>query len=183
VRSSPILMGAPWARVGNVVSAGEARAAPMPALTPRRVCTSLMSFFILRSCRFAQGQSCFVASLAPAARAWSFAQAICGCTRPPSPQSVEAMAFSRPTALAKRTMRSATNSGCSSTLVATLPSGSLAFCGAWRDQATDRRGFACPAPTAGWVAGTLFWLARPKAWPTWRVPVATRGPGLEILSY
>src|SRR5579871_872345 len=38
-----------------------------------------------------------LASRAPSTRAWSFAQAICGWMRPPNPQSVPAMTFSRPT--------------------------------------------------------------------------------------
>src|SRR6185295_6112291 len=60
------------------------------------------------------------ASLAPSASASSLAQASCGWTRPPSPQSVPASTFSRPTRSANRTIRSATSSGCSSTLVAWL---------------------------------------------------------------
>ena len=67
-----------------------------------------------------QRQSWRVASAAPATSASSLAQAICGWTRPPRPQSVEAMTRSRPTRLAKRRMRSATSSGCSTTLVAWL---------------------------------------------------------------
>ena len=63
----------------------------------------------------------------------SFAHAICAWMRPPRPQSVPAMTFSRPTSRAKRTMRSATRCGCSTTLVAwlttpgmsSLPSGSF----------------------------------------------------------
>src|SRR6476646_146514 len=43
-----------------------------------------------------QSHNCFVASLAPSASAPSLAQAICGWTRPPRPQSVLAMTFSRP---------------------------------------------------------------------------------------
>ena len=77
-----------------------------------------------------------LASAAPWASASSLAQAICGWMRPPRPQSVPAMTFSRPTSLAKRTMRSATSSGCSTTLVAwlttpgmmILPSGSFTSC-------------------------------------------------------
>jgi hypothetical protein len=42
----------------------------------------------------------------------SLAQAICGCTRLPRPQSVEAMTRARPTSPAKRPMRSPTSSGC-----------------------------------------------------------------------
>ena len=44
-------------------------------------------------------QSCLVAIAAPWASVSSFAQAICGCTRPPRPQSVAAMTFSRPTSV------------------------------------------------------------------------------------
>ena len=65
-------------------------------------------------------KSCFVAIAAPSASVFSFAQAISGCTRPPSPQSVPASTFSRPTSFANRTIRSATRSGCSTTLVAWL---------------------------------------------------------------
>ncbi len=43
------------------------------------------------------GQSSLLASLAPSVKAASFAQAICGWTRPPNPQSVPAITFSRPT--------------------------------------------------------------------------------------
>src|SRR5262249_25139553 len=76
-----------------------------------------------------------LASAAPCASASSLAQAMSGWIRPPSPQSVEAMTRSRPTSFAKRRMRSATSSGCSTTLVAwlttpgkiSLPSGSLMF--------------------------------------------------------
>ena len=39
--------------------------------------------------------NCLLASAAPSESALSFAQAICGCTRPPSPQSVDAITFSR----------------------------------------------------------------------------------------
>ena len=66
----------------------------------------------------AQPHSRRLASAAPAASASSFAHAICGCTRPPRPQSVEAMTRSRPTRSAKRRIRSATSSGCSTTFVA-----------------------------------------------------------------
>src|ERR1700720_3664480 len=59
-----------------------------------------------------------LASAAPCTNASSLAQAICGWIRPPRPQSVEAMTRSRPTRSAKRRIRSATNSGCSTTLVA-----------------------------------------------------------------
>ena len=45
-------------------------------------------------------QSWPLASRDPSARALSFAQAICEWTRPPRPQSVPAMTFSRPTTLA-----------------------------------------------------------------------------------
>jgi hypothetical protein len=38
-----------------------------------------------------------LASAAPSASARNFAQAICGCERPPKPQSVPAMRFSLPT--------------------------------------------------------------------------------------
>jgi len=77
-----------------------------------------------------------VASAAPWTSACSLAQAICGWIRPPRPQSVDAMTRSRPTRSAKRTIRSATNSGCSTTLVAwlttpgriSLSSGSLTCC-------------------------------------------------------
>jgi hypothetical protein len=58
-----------------------------------------------------------LASAAPSESARSFAHAICGCTRPPRPQSVLAITFSRPTRLAKARMRSATRSGCSTTSV------------------------------------------------------------------
>src|SRR3984957_13596392 len=79
-------------------------------------------------------QSSLVASLAPSASTCNLAQAICGWMRPPRPQSVPAITFSRPTTLAYRTMRSATTCGCSTILVAwlttpgisSLPSGSLA---------------------------------------------------------
>jgi hypothetical protein len=43
-----------------------------------------------------------LASAAPSDKVLSFAQAICGCTRPPSPQSIEAMTVSGLTASAKR---------------------------------------------------------------------------------
>ena len=56
----------------------------------------------------------------PSTSASSLAQAICGWMRPPRPQSVAAMTFSRPAASAKRSMRSATSCGCSTTLVAWL---------------------------------------------------------------
>jgi hypothetical protein len=46
------------------------------------------------------GQSWRVASRAPSDNALSFARAICGCTRPPRPQSVPAITFSRPTTFA-----------------------------------------------------------------------------------
>jgi hypothetical protein len=46
------------------------------------------------------GQSWRVASRAPSDNTLSFARAICGCTRPPRPQSVPAITFSRPTAFA-----------------------------------------------------------------------------------
>ena len=59
-----------------------------------------------------------VASCAPSAMAWNLAQTISGWRRPPSPQSVPAITFSRPTRLAYRTRRSATSSGCSTRLVA-----------------------------------------------------------------
>src|SRR5690606_13408333 len=83
-----------------------------------------------------QPQSRWEASRAPSARVSSLAQAICGWIRPPSPQSVEAMTRSFPTAFANRSMRSATSSGCSTTLVAwettpgrmSLPSGSSTSC-------------------------------------------------------
>ena len=42
-------------------------------------------------------QSSDVARAAPSESAESFAQQICGCTRPPMPQSVPAITFSRPT--------------------------------------------------------------------------------------
>jgi hypothetical protein len=42
-----------------------------------------------------------LAKAAPSHRTRSFANAICGCTRPPRPQSVLAMTLSRPTASAK----------------------------------------------------------------------------------
>ncbi len=58
------------------------------------------------------------AKAAPSANAPSFAQAISGWIRPPSPQSVDAITRSRPTTPANRKIRSATNSGCSTTLVA-----------------------------------------------------------------
>ena len=56
--------------------------------------------------------------------------------RSAGPQSVEAITRSRPTRLAKRRIRSATSSGCSTTLVAwlttpgsiSLSSGSLTSC-------------------------------------------------------
>src|SRR5690606_22029697 len=54
---------------------------------------------------------------APSVSASIFAHAICGCTRPPRPQSVEATTFSGPTTEANASMRSATSSGCSTTLV------------------------------------------------------------------
>src|SRR5437762_8181850 len=63
-----------------------------------------------------QRHSCRLASAAPWASASSFAQAICRWTRPPRPQSVEAMTRSRPTRSAKRRIRSATSSGCSTKL-------------------------------------------------------------------
>src|SRR4029450_1868769 len=77
-----------------------------------------------------------VASRAPSARAWNLAQTISGWRRPPSPQSVHAITFSRRTRLAYRTRRSATSSGCSTRLVAwamtpgirILPSGSCTSC-------------------------------------------------------
>jgi hypothetical protein len=46
-------------------------------------------------------------------RTRSLAQAICGWTRPPRPQSVPAMTFSWPTISANVMMRSASSSGCS----------------------------------------------------------------------
>src|SRR5262249_24088943 len=65
-------------------------------------------------------QSWRVARAAPSTSASSLAQAICGWTRPPRPQSVDAITRSRPTRFAKRTIRSATSSGCSTTFVAWL---------------------------------------------------------------
>ena len=50
--------------------------------------------------QLAPGQSCWVASAAPAAMACILAQAMSGYTRLPYPQSVPAMTFSRPIMLA-----------------------------------------------------------------------------------
>src|SRR5699024_8438329 len=63
------------------------------------------------------------ASCSPCTSASSFAQATCGWTRPPRPQSVEPITRSGPTSCAKRSRRWATSSGCSTTLVAweTMP--------------------------------------------------------------
>src|SRR5262245_33082105 len=85
--------------------------------------------------------SSWLASRAPSASDLSFAHVMVGCTRCANglcakPQSVPPMRFSRPTIRASRTRRCATNSGCSTMLVAwlmtpgisTLPGGSLAFC-------------------------------------------------------
>jgi hypothetical protein len=47
----------------------------------------------------------FTAISAPCASARSLAQAICGCVRPPKPQSAPAIIFSGPTRRAKRRMR------------------------------------------------------------------------------
>src|SRR5208282_856198 len=58
-----------------------------------------------------------VASSAPRTSDSSLAQAISGWTLPPRPQSVPAMTFSRPTPSAKRTMRSATSPGCSTSRI------------------------------------------------------------------
>src|SRR5262245_9832983 len=66
----------------------------------------------------ARPQSCLVANRAPSDNAFNLAQTSWRCSRPPRPQSVPAMTFSRPIKLAKRRMRSATSSGCSTTLVA-----------------------------------------------------------------
>jgi formiminotetrahydrofolate cyclodeaminase len=75
----------------------------------------------------AEGQSSAVARRAPSESADSFAQTIEGCTRLrygvwANPQSVLAMTRSRPTSSARRTMRWATSSGCSTTLVEWLMS-------------------------------------------------------------
>src|SRR5262249_27680929 len=82
--------------------------------------------------------SAWDASLAPSASDASFIHTILEstCSRPakvPNPQSTPAMTFSRPTALAYCTMRSATSSGCSTKFevesitpgMTILPSGSL----------------------------------------------------------
>src|SRR5262249_34976910 len=61
---------------------------------------------------------CRLARCAPSASALSLAQAICGWVRPPKPQSAPAMTFSAPTRRAKRRMRWATSSGCSTPSVA-----------------------------------------------------------------
>ena len=63
-------------------------------------------------------QSSRLASLAPSTNDRSLAHATSGCTSSPAPevpkpQSVPAMTRSRPTTFAKRTMRCATSSGCS----------------------------------------------------------------------
>src|SRR6476646_10829262 len=65
-------------------------------------------------------QSCFEARSAPSRRARNFSQASCGWIRPPSPQSVPAITFSRPTMFAYWTILSAISSGCSRTFVAWL---------------------------------------------------------------
>ena len=58
-----------------------------------------------------------LARAAPCVREFSFAQAICGCERPPNPQSQPAMTFSGPTRCVNLRMRCATSSGCSTTSV------------------------------------------------------------------
>src|SRR6266566_3286765 len=73
--------------------------------------------------RGAGGENNFlVAMRAPSARAWSFAHTTVGwisvqLARFAKPPSEPAITFSRPTMLAKRQMRWATNSGCSTSTV------------------------------------------------------------------
>src|SRR5215468_5806127 len=82
----------------------------------------------------------FVAIRAPSASAWSFAHTILGWislefAKFAKPQSEPAITFSRPTILAKRQMRCATNSGCSTSTVelemtpgmSTAPAGNFTF--------------------------------------------------------
>src|SRR5690349_20655679 len=69
------------------------------------------------ACDIGAYQSRLEAREAPSERARSFAQAIWGWHRSPSPQSVEAMTFSRPTFRANRSTRLATSSGCSTSTV------------------------------------------------------------------
>src|SRR5699024_3717238 len=61
-----------------------------------------------------------LAILAPSPRDWTFAHAMSAWTRPPRPQSVEAITRSVPTASVNRRIRWATSSGCSTTFVAWL---------------------------------------------------------------
>src|SRR5581483_3982385 len=80
-----------------------------------------------------QDHSSLLASSAPCASDSSFAHMIDGCTRRwngpcANPQSVPAITFSRPRILARRAMRSATSSGCSTTLVAWLITPGMRIC-------------------------------------------------------
>ena len=59
-----------------------------------------LSWTRLLQAQFQRPHSCLLASAAPADNARSLAQANCGWMRPPIPQSVPAITFSRPTASA-----------------------------------------------------------------------------------
>ncbi len=99
--------------------------------------------------------SAFDASRAPSASAASFAQTRSSCRREPSPQSVPATTFSRPTASAKFLIRCAISSGCSTRLVAWLTTpGTMNFAVRQLDVFPDRP-FVLVAHIAGLEAVSL----------------------------
>src|SRR5580704_14946503 len=113
-----------------------------------RLTEVLLSILPEPDCKRANGphrHSCLVARSAPWRNALNFSHTTVGCTSvrykacEENPQSAAAMTFSRPTSLAKRTIRSAISSGCSTMLLAcvimpgasTLPSGILMRSNRW----------------------------------------------------